>query len=336
VRPTAADLSLYWRVVLINGVVLVAGTVALALSPATVSTRVLRSEAVVLAVGLAVILLTNALLLRRSLAPLDRLASKMATVDSPAPGQRLAQEGSGVVAELIASFNAMLGRLEAERSSSNAKALAAQESERQRIAQELHDEIGQSLTVVLLGLKRAVDRAPEDLRDELHAVQETVRSSLDEVRQVARRLRPGVLEDLGLLSALSAVAAEFSQLNSVPVGRRFDPDLPPLSDEVELVLYRIAQESLTNVARHADATRVELSLTAEDGAVTLHITDNGRGGVSREGAGIRGMRERALLIGARLTVAAAPGGGTEVRLVVPMTASGVEPDAHEDTDSPSR
>ena len=132
------------------------------------------------------------------------------------------------------------------------------------------------------------------------------------------------------------MAAEFSQISGMPVVRRADPDLPALSSDVELVLYRIAQESLTNVARHAKATRVELSLTAEDGAVTLRITDNGRGGVRREGAGIRGMRERALLIGARLTIAEPPGGGTEVRLVVPMTTSGVEPDAHEDTDSPGR
>ncbi|MGE5718762.1 MAG: histidine kinase, partial [Nocardioidaceae bacterium] len=177
-RP-ATNLPLYWRVVLINGVVFILGTAALALSPATVSTRVLRSEAVVLAVGLIVILTTNALLLRRSLAPLDRLALKMATVESPAPGQRLPDEGDGVVADLIASFNAMLGRLETERSSSNAKALAAQENERQRIAQELHDEIGQSLTVVLLGLKRAVDQSPPELAEELRSVQSAARSSLD-------------------------------------------------------------------------------------------------------------------------------------------------------------
>jgi two-component system, NarL family, sensor histidine kinase UhpB len=315
--------ALFRRLFVINGLVFTVGTLVLALSPATVSAPVLLTELPVLTVGLALILTANALLLRQSLAPLDALTTLMKRVDLLHPSDRLTQSGNGDLTHLIDTFNAMLDRLEAEHSASSAHALAAQESERQRIAQELHDEIGQSLTVVLLGLKQAADHAPKDLRDELHAVQETVRSSLDEVRQVARRLRPGVLEDLGLLSALSAVAAEFSQLSSVPVVRRFDPDLPSMSGEVELVLYRIAQESLTNVARHADATRVELSLTAEDGAVTLHITDNGRGGVSREGAGIRGMRERALLIGARLTVTAAPGGGTEVRLVVPMTASGV-------------
>ena len=102
----------------------------------------------------------------------------------------------------------MLDRLEAERGASAARALAAQEGERQRIARELHDEIGQSLTAVLLGLKRAADPAPAPLRAELGAVTETVRASLDEVRQVARRLRPGVLDDLGLVSALDALAAD--------------------------------------------------------------------------------------------------------------------------------
>jgi two-component system, NarL family, sensor histidine kinase UhpB len=111
-----------------------------------------------------------------------------------------------------------------------------------------------SLTAVLLALKRSVDRAPDELREELHTVQETVRESLDEVRHVARRLRPGVLEDLGLTSALSALVAEFTQLSGVPVERTSDPDLPPLSGDVELVLYRVTQESLTNVARHAHAT----------------------------------------------------------------------------------
>jgi two-component system sensor histidine kinase UhpB len=317
-RP-GLTLPVYWRVVLINGVVFVAGTVALALSPATVSARVLGSEAVVLAVGLTVILVTNALLLRRSLAPLDRLASKMATVESPAPGQRLPEEGTGVVAELIASFNAMLGRLEAERSSSNAKALAAQESERQRIARELHDEIGQTLTVVLLGLKRAVDQASPDVARELEVVQEAARESLVEVRRVARRLRPGVLEDLGLLSALSALATDVAGHSGVHVKRGFAPGLPDLDEETELVVYRVAQEALTNVSRHAEARTVELYLSKQGDALLLRVADDGKGlrGAS-EGSGILGMRERALLVHGSLDIEASSLGGTEVRLLVPV------------------
>jgi two-component system sensor histidine kinase UhpB len=309
--------ALFRRVVLINGLVFALGTLVLALSPATVSSPVLLTEIPVLLVGLALMLAANALLLRRSLAPLDALTALMQRVDLLRTGDRLTDSGHSDLTHLIDTFNAMLDRLEAERSASSAHALAAQEGERQRIARELHDEIGQSLTVVLLGLKRVVDRAPGELWEELHGVQETVRASLDEVRQVARRLRPGVLEDLGLHSALSALGSDFSQMSGIPVTKAVQQDLPALGADVELVLYRIVQESLTNIARHAHATRAEVSLATEDGRLTLRITDNGRGGAVHEGAGIRGMRERALLIGARLTIDSPPGDGTRVRLVIP-------------------
>jgi len=314
-------LPLYWRVCLINGMVFVVGTAALAISPATVSPRVLVSEAVVLTIGLSVILVLNSLLLRTSLAPLDRLIRLMESVDMRHPGQRLPEAGSGAVSHLVRSFNAMLERLETERGRSNAMALAAKEAERHRIAQELHDEVGQGLTVVLLGLKRAVDRAPDEIAEELRLVQETARSSLDEVRDVARRLRPGVLEDLGLLSALSALATDLSTHSGVHVRRGFAPGLPGLTPETELVIYRVAQEALTNAARHANADTVELSLSKQGDGVALLVADNGRGLGSRpEGAGIRGMRERALLVDGELNVGPRIGGGTEVRLVLPVRA----------------
>lgn len=316
--------ALFRRLFVFNGLVFTVGTLVLAVSPATVSSPVLLTEVPVLIVGLGVILAVNGFLLRASLAPLEALTTLMRRVDLMGSSGRLTDSGNGDLTDVIDTFNAMLDRLEAERSTSTAHALAAQEGERQRIAQELHDEIGQTLTVALLELKRVVDRAPQELREELHAVQETVRSSLDEVRQVARRLRPGVLEDLGLLSALSALAAEFSRASGVPVERRCDPDLPELSSEAELVIYRIAQESLTNVTRHAKASRVWLSLRAERGMVRLRITDDGCGGVVREGAGIRGMRERALLIGARLSIDSPPGEGTQVLLEVPLAGRTAE------------
>ncbi|GAA1289157.1 histidine kinase [Pseudonocardia aurantiaca] len=309
--------ALFRRLALINGTVFTVATLVLALSPATVSSPVLLTELPVLTVGLALILVANTLLVRRSLAPLDALTTLMQRVDLLRSRDRLAERGNGDLAHLVETFNAMLDRLENERDTSSADALAAQEGERRRIARELHDEIGQSLTAALLSLKRTVDRAPDDLAEELHSVQDTVRSSLDEVRQVARRLRPDVLEDLGLASALSALVTEFTQASGIPVKRIADVELPALSSEVELVLFRITQESLTNVARHAHATRVELAVHATPAAVILSVTDDGRGGVLHEGAGIRGMRERALLIGADLTITTPNGGGTDVRLLVP-------------------
>ncbi|HEX2299999.1 MAG TPA: histidine kinase, partial [Pseudonocardiaceae bacterium] len=163
-RPGGGGISLFWRVCLINGAVFTAGTAVLAASPATVSAPVLATEVIVLAIGLGVMLLANGALLRTTLAPLDRLRHLMEGVDLLRPGQRLPDAGYGAVSDLISSFNAMLARLEAERSSSSALALAAQEGERHRVAQELHDEVGQGLTAVLLGLQRVATRVPADVR----------------------------------------------------------------------------------------------------------------------------------------------------------------------------
>lgn len=310
-------LSLYWKVCLINGVVFLVGTLALALTPARVSERVLASEAVVLAFGLGLMLVLNALLLRLSLAPVDRVIREMDAVQDVELGRRLTLPASRPGARLVESYNAMLARLEAERSASSAKALAAQEAERHRIAQELHDEVGQSLTVVLLGLKTLEARVPEAAATELAAIRETARDVLDDVRRVVGRLRPGVLEDLGLHSALSALCTDLGTVSRIEVQRTFGRGLPPLTKEAEVVVYRVAQEALTNVARHAQATRVSVSLTRVGEAVVLEVLDDGVGrGPLRPGSGIVGMQERALLVGARLEVAAQPGHGVRVRLEV--------------------
>lgn len=309
-------MSLYWRIFALNAAVLVVA-VLLLLGPVTVSTPVLFGEALVLLVGLIVMVIANAVLLRIALAPLARLNRAMATVDLLKPGSRTTVTGPGEIAELTTSFNAMLARLEAERATSSGRALSAQEAERQRLARELHDEVGQTLTAVLLQLKHAADRAPRPVRDDLQQAQETTRAGLDEIRRIARRLRPGVLEELGLYSALRALTAEFttSRLSAIA---HITPGLTRLDPATELVLYRVAQEGLTNTARHTHATRVEVHLRAlPDARVGLLVRDNGQGiGAAPEGAGISGMRERALLIGAEFQIGQGPQGGTEIRLNV--------------------
>ena len=254
-RARTPAAALFRRVFVINGLVFTLGTLILALSPATVSARIRVTEIPVLVVGLAVILTANALLLRSSLAPLDQLANSMRRVDPPRRSDRIDDRRNSDLHHVIASFNAMLDRLESERTSASASALAAQEGERQRIARELHDEIGQSLTVALLALKRVVDRAPAELRADLHDTQETVRASLDEVRSIARRLRPDTLEDLGLHSALNALCNEFTHGTGIVVTKHIAPQLARLNPGTELVCYRVAQESLTNIARHAGRRR---------------------------------------------------------------------------------
>ncbi len=181
--------SLFWRVCLIHGAVFAAGTAVLAASPATVSAPVLATEAIVLAVGLGAMLLANGVLLRATLAPLDRLSHLMEGVDLLRPGQRLPDTGYGAVSHLIGSFNAMIARLEAERSSSSALALAAQEAERQRVAQELHDEVGQGLTAVLLGLQRVAARVPAEVRQPLTRLEQV--HPLHQVPEAVQRRERG-------------------------------------------------------------------------------------------------------------------------------------------------
>jgi two-component system sensor histidine kinase UhpB len=156
-------------------------------------------------------------------------------------------------------------------------------------------------------------------------VQETTRDSLDEIRRIARRLRPGLLADLGLVSAVKSLVDDVPRGAGLTVRTQVDPDLPDLSHDVELVIYRVAQESLTNAVRHAHACTLVLSLYCDLDGLTLRVRDDGVGmnGDVVEGAGIHGMRERALLIGADFAITAAPGGGTEVILSVPHVGEAV-------------
>jgi two-component system sensor histidine kinase UhpB len=199
--------------------------------------------------------------------------------------------------------------------------LRAQEAERVRIAGGLHDEVGQALTGVLLQLDALSDSRDADVRRTASETKQTVRHALEEVRRIARELRPEMLEHLGLVSALTELSRRFGEQSGIQVERRFAETLPQLSDEAELAIYRVAQESLTNIARHAEASRVELALEEGAASVVLRVTDDGRGladaVVANGHGGLRGMRERALLVGGALAVKPARSGGVEVRLEVP-------------------
>jgi two-component system sensor histidine kinase UhpB len=228
------------------------------------------------------------------------------------------------VVELVRSFNEMLERLELEQRASGRRALAAQEAERKRIASELHDEVGQTMTGVLLMLEQVAGEVPEERREVFAEAQEATRKSLDEVRRIAQELRPELLEHLGLTSALKALATSFAERAGLELERDFARELPALEREAELALYRVAQESLTNVARHAQASRVWLSLQPGCNSVILRIIDNGRGLDGRppgESGGLRGMRERAVMVGAALAIKQAQTGGVEIRLEVPAAGS---------------
>jgi len=307
--------SLLARIFLTNAAVAAVAAAVLVLTPATVSSPAHLREVAVVVAGLSAILVVNLVLLRRAVAPLRRLTALMRSVEPLAPGRRVPVYGHETeIVELTRAFNEMLDRLEAERQDSVRRSLQAQEGERQRVAQELHDEIGQSLTAVVLQLDRLARIAPQGIDEELAEVREAARSSLEEVREVARRLRPEALDDLGLASALATLADRLSEHTGRRIDQRISGQLPAISPESEVVFYRVAQEGLTNAIRHAEASRIELTLNSDEAELVLSVKDDGSGINGAEmGAGLKGMRERALMIGARLDIDST-GQGTEVRL----------------------
>ena len=318
--------SLRTRVFLVNAFVFVIAGTLLALTPATISVPSDLSEAVVLAVGLTATVLLNLLVVSRTFAPLSRLIEAMERFDPLSADYRVPVYGNErEIVQLTKAFNDMLDRIERERRESVQHSLAAQERERQRVAQELHDEIGQSLTALLLQIEGLERSAADDVeREELAELRQATRDTLNQVRGVAQRLRPEVLDDLGLGKAISALCERLGEQSGIAIGCDIDPELPQLAPEAELVTYRVAQEALTNTLRHSGAQRAAVTLEQDGEDVLLTVADDGRGlGDSDPGAGIQGMRERALLIGARFRIDPGEEAGAVVRLRVdgrPWTA----------------
>lgn len=297
--------------------------VLLIVTPVTVSAPIRASELVVLALAFIALLLLNVLRIRRAFAPLREFTAEMEQVDLRHP-ERAQIGGSAESVELAAftdAFNAMLDRLADERRAGSRAALLAQERERLRIARALHDEAGQTLTAVILEIERAAAHGPESERGQMAALAAELQSTLDEIRRISRELRPEALDDLGLINALIALSSRAERQGDLKIERNFSEDLPPLSKEQELVIYRVAQEALTNVLRHAGATHCLIELESSDGRVGLLVSDDGRGmpdHLSDETIGIEGMRERALLAGGSLAIESEEKGGTTIRLNIPL------------------
>jgi two-component system sensor histidine kinase UhpB len=313
-RVTPPYIGLFWRIFVPNAAVLSVACVVLIIQPA-------NGRVPALVGGLTVMLVVNLLLLRRAVTPLVRLTALMRDIDPLAPGQRASVAGPpSEVTVLAQAFADMLDRVEQERAASGRRALSEIEAERRRIAGELHDQLGQSLTAVALALDRLAPAADPHTRGELRLIRDDVLRSVEEAREMARRLRPEALDTLGLVPALTNLAERMAHHTGLTIRRDLERRLPPLTSEAELVIFRVAQESLTNVARHAGAQEVDLSLRAEGPQVELVVRDDGAGvdGGPASGTGIRSMRERAVAVQAALTIAPrADARGTEVRLLVP-------------------
>lgn len=272
----------------------------------------------------AMALAVNLIILRRRFAPLENLIEDMEKVDLSRPGPLLPGSIDGVgeteeVERIELAFLRMIRRLEAERRRAGSAALRAQEEERARVARDLHDEVNQSLTGLLLRLEAVREAAPPELEPELAETRILANQAMRELLSLARQLRPTALDDLGLAAAIAGQVEQLER-SGLEAELTSEGDFSDLDDDVQLVVYRVAQESLTNAARHSEAQRIAVTLRRSGDAVELEVADDGRGFAfeqSEQGLGIGGMRERALLIGAELTIESRPGHGTTVRLSVP-------------------
>jgi two-component system sensor histidine kinase UhpB len=317
-KPSLAAQILALNALLITGAVL-AAIVAAQLHIDSVGQR--RQVLVLLAAILSTVLV-NGIVLRRRFAPLERLIATMerADLDSGVRAPVLDAADSSDVARLHDAFNRMLSRLEAERALRAGAVLHAQEAERARVARDLHDEANQSLTGILLRLEASAANAPPELQEELRDTKELVGQAMEEMLRLARELRPAALDDHGLEAALRTQADRFATETGATISLDVDRDIAALGEDEQLVVYRVVQESLSNIAQHAGAANVEVRVVRDPGGeVLVRVHDDGRGLQTGErnasiGHGLVGMRERARLAGGRVDVRSEQGHGTTVEL----------------------
>jgi two-component system sensor histidine kinase UhpB len=276
-----------------------------------------------LGLSIVLVLLVNILMLRRRFSPLDRLIERVEAIDPADPSEFEApddHEAAEEIDRLAASFRRMLRRIDDERKRGGRLVLRAQEEERRRLARDLHDEVNQSLTAILLRLEALNQRAPAGFEGELIEVKRLVNQAMDELLKLARQLRPSALDDHGLTSAIVSQVRRFSSQTGIRADIRTSGGPIELESDQEIAVYRFAQEALSNVAQHAHASHVEVDLSANGHGLELRVRDDGRGFTPdgrHEGIGLSGIAERARMVGARFEVVSSPGDGTSLTLEVP-------------------
>jgi two-component system sensor histidine kinase UhpB len=330
------SVPIFYKVLLANSLIVVLGAVLgtwltvryLTSAPGWSSEELIALFALV---GVALSVLVNFVVLKAAFLP---LASLERAVEAVRRGNLRARAGHVAfsdpqIDQLIDTMNSMLDGLENYRERVrmlSRQVLAAQEEERQRIARELHDETAQSLTSLLIGL-RVVEKSttPQELASRVAELRGQTGRTLEEVRKMALDLRPSTLDDLGLVAALQWYTDDLARRTQIDVDFEACGLETRLPDDVEVVVYRIVQEALTNVVKHANATRVQVSVARGNGIVSASVVDNGCGfnlesirRARERGLGLFGMQERVGLVGGSFRITTQPGQGTRVAISIPL------------------
>ncbi|MCC6790305.1 MAG: HAMP domain-containing protein [Thermomicrobiales bacterium] len=334
-----SGLSIVYKVLIANVTIVVIGAIAgtwitIITVRRETDQRFYPLAGIFVLVGIVLSLALNFLALQTAFRPLARLQRAALAVRQGDFTVRADESAFGdpEIRELAETLNGTLDELARDRIVLNhlaSQVIRAQEDERRRIARELHDDTAQVLFAQLLrlsALKASDDVAVQELAGSL---EEMTSEALESVRRLALELRPPALDDLGLLAALGDLAQRFSDQLAIPVDYQARGDRGRLNPDIELVLYRVAQEALTNVAKHASAAAAWVDLDRSETDVTLSIRDNGVGFDEANvvgsddlglGLGLFGMEERVSLVGGRFDIWSQPGKGTEVFAYIPLSA----------------
>jgi two-component system sensor histidine kinase UhpB len=332
-RRSLLALPVLFKVLIANSVVILVG----ATLGTYLATRIQQPNGPAILIGFITIgwlvsVLINFVLLKIAFHPLTQLRETMKRIQAGNPSLRAPLTGQDPEADQLAeAFNTMLETLADAARTRATQILTAQEQERKRIARELHDETSQVLTSLLISLKVLEEAiSSEEARQRVEETRSLVHQTLRAIRNLSIDLRPSALDDLGLLPALRWYIKEYQQKCQIEVEFSASNFKERLPSELETALYRIVQEALTNTAKYAKATRVQISVVEEPGSVKATITDNGQGFDAQtvlklpwqeRGLGLAGMHERAALLDGSLIITTEPGKGTTIEARIPLVRS---------------
>ena len=320
------NLSMFYKILIANTLVIAVGAVVGTWLTRELSQRSAPEQLIVIFIlmGIVLSISVNYLLLKAALHP---LATLQETVEAVYHGDLMARAartllGDPIITHLRDALNSMLEELSSSHKrleELSSKVLSVQEEERKRVARELHDETSQALTSLMIELKMLEKANPKERKKKIADLWAYTSQILDGVRRLTLELRPSDLDELGLIPALRSYTNEYTKKFNIDIDFKVTGFRGRLLSNVEVVLYRVVQEALTNVVKHSGATSVWISMRRENGLVVVTIRDNGRGFNMDEvmkskerGLGLFGMKERMSTVGGELEINTTPGQGTEV------------------------